>query len=268
MTALEPLSREDGFTLVELLVAISLSLIVLLATLSSLDVFSSNAAHQTRATDASDQVRTMMDRTVTDLRGASTLLRASSTDLAYAVPQTASTIRTERLCVSSSELYASTVTAATATTPPVACSGTKVATLQSGSATTFTYDSVASSTAAALVKNVGLTFSLESTGGGKTATSTLTASAARRSASALLLTDPDVKAGCQAGGGALLSLAASVPGLAGLSVTFTSSSGVVLGTITGSGTLPIASSVTSVTATVTDALGATNLLQKDIQCDA
>lgn len=66
---LQTARQEDGFTLVELLVAMSISLIVLFATLQSLDLFSSNAASQTRVTDANDQARMTMDRIVRDLAG-------------------------------------------------------------------------------------------------------------------------------------------------------------------------------------------------------
>ena len=41
---------ESGFTMVELLVAMAISTIALLATLQSLDVFTTHAAQQARAT--------------------------------------------------------------------------------------------------------------------------------------------------------------------------------------------------------------------------
>ena len=69
------LRDERGFTLPELLVAMTLTLVVLFATLQTLDVFSSNVAEQTRITDANDQVRSTMARAVADLRGASAVLR-------------------------------------------------------------------------------------------------------------------------------------------------------------------------------------------------
>ncbi len=262
--------RDDGFTLVELLVGITISLVVLLATLTSLDAFSTHAAHQTRITDANDQVRTVMDRTVTDLRGASLILKASDTDLAYAVPVSSTTTRVERLCVSSNELYgSSTPDDATPTAPTAACStGTKFATLKSTANTAFTYDGAASSAAPALVKNVGLTFSLDATGTGKTAVSTLRASAARRSAGTLPITREDLVTVCN-GSGALLTLSASAAGAASLgplTVTYATAAGVSLGTPTGT-TLQIPAGVTRVVARITDAAGVTNTIEKDVECN-
>ena len=58
------LGDERGFTLVELLVAMTMSILILFGILNTLDNFSSNAARQTRVTDANDQVRKAMDRIV------------------------------------------------------------------------------------------------------------------------------------------------------------------------------------------------------------
>ena len=258
--------NEDGFTLVELLVGISLSLIVLLATLQSFDMFTSNTAHQMRVTDANEQVRRTMERTVNDLRGASVILRATATDLVYAVPATTGT-RVERLCVMSDHLHGSrTTTAGAPTAPATACSaGTKLATLKSTTNTAFAYDGASTSTTPALVKNVGLTFSLDAGGGGKTGSSTLRASAARRSAGAMLLTDDDVGTTCN-DTGALLSLSASIPGATTpVTVTYSTESGVAIGTpVTGGVQIP--KTITRVVAKVTDAVGVTNTITKDIEC--
>ncbi len=260
-------NRDEGFTLVELLVGITVSMIVLLATLTSLDAFSSNTAQQTRVTDANAQVRTVMDSTVTDLRGASAILKAEATDLAYAVPVTSTTARVERLCVSSGELYGSrAVVTGTLSAPTAACStGTKIATLKSAATTGFTYDGASSSATPALVRNVGLTFGMEANGGGRTATSTLRASAARRSAGTLPVTNDDLEADCNAGG-ALLSLSADIPGFDSLSVTYADDGGVSLGLPTGT-TLQIPEGITRIVATVTDAAGVTNTIEKDVECN-
>jgi len=257
--------RDDGFTLVELLVGITISLIVLLATLTSLDAFSSNASQQTRVTDANNQVRTVMDNTVTDLRGAALILTAGATDLAYSVPATGGA-RVERLCLSGGELYGSSTLSATPVAPTAACtSGTKIATLKSTASTAFTYDGASSSATPALVKNVGLTFGLDASQGGRTATSTLQASAARRSAGSLPVTDDDLEADCNAGG-ALLSLSADLLGLGPLSVTYADDGGISLGTPTGN-TLQIPEGITTVVATITDAAGVTNTIERDVECD-
>lgn len=260
---------EDGFTLIELMIAMGLSLIILSAALLALEGFTRNAAQQTRATDANDQVRQAMDRTVTDLRGASILLNAGSTDLAYYVPETTG-YRLQRLCLSSNVLYRFTSTSATVPAAPVAaCStGTKVATLKSTSVTGFTYDGASSSSGAAmaLVKNVGVTISLDSSADGRTGASVLQASASRRSAGTLPLTDGDVTVTCNSGG-AMLNLNASIPGVAGLTVTYSATGGI---SASGTGVTPvqltIPTSVTTILAKVTDAAGVTNTISKDVQC--
>ena len=254
--------RDDGFTLVELLVGITISVVVLLAALTSLDAFSSNAAHQTRVTDANGQVRSVMDSTVTDLRGASVILTAQDKDLAYAVPVSSTATRVERLCVASGELYGSkTPDDATPAAPSGACSGTKLATLQSGASTGFTYDSVTP----ALVKNVGLTVSLTTTQAGKEATSTLRASAARRSAGTLPITGGDIDGACGEAG-PTLTLSAGIPGFGDLSVTYAYDGGVSVA-IPGGTPWQVPPGITSVVATVTNAAGVTNTIEEDIECE-
>ncbi len=265
--ALTKLRRgDDGFTLIELVVAMGISLVVLLATLATFDGFTRNAAHQTRVTDASDQVRRVMDRTVADLRGASSVLRASAGDLVYAVPVAAGA-RVQRLCVDTGELYSSAaVTAGTPAAPAAACSsGDKVATLKSTASTAFTYDGASSSASPATVKNVGITLSLDASKAGKTGSSTLKASAARRSANTLPITDGDLDAVCNTGG-ALLSLGVSLPEFGPLTVTYANTGGVSLGTPSGN-TLQIPEGITNVVATVTNAAGITKTISKDVECD-
>jgi type II secretory pathway pseudopilin PulG len=274
MTTKTPLrDGEDGFTLVELLVALTLSMIVLFATLTSLDLFSTSAATQTRATDANAQVRATMDRVVDDMRGASSLLRATSSDLVYTVPVDATHTRIERLCVASGYLYRSFTPMATVVAAPVAaCStGTKVGTLKSTTNTAFSYDGASSAATPAAVKNVGLTFSLDASAGNTTATSTLQASAARRAAGTLPLPEGDGGGGpidtvCNASG-ALLSLSTTVTDRYPLAtVTYANDGGISLGTPTG-GTLQIPEGITTVVATITDAAGATKTIRKGVECN-
>jgi prepilin-type N-terminal cleavage/methylation domain-containing protein len=262
----DPRSGEEGFTLVELLVAMTISLIVLLATLQSFDLFTSNAAHQTRVTDANDQVRRTMERVVNDMRGASVVVRAEAKDLVYRVPDKLG-YRTERLCVASDYLYGtSTVTAAIPAAAPTAqCNaGTKLATLKSTTSTAFTYDGATTSATPALVKNVGLTFSLDAGGGGKSGSSTLKASAARRSSTGLPITDDDLDTTCNALG-AFLSLSADVPNVGELSVTYENDGGIAIGTpVTGGWQIP--EGITNVVARVTDAAGVTKTIRKGVEC--
>src|SRR4051794_18324040 len=162
-------ARQDGFTLIEMMVALLISTIVMLSTFQALDAFSSNTARQTRANDANDQVRTLMERTVKDLRSAATISYAGPQDLIYTVQEPAGT-RTSRICVSGGRLYGwSTVAPATAPTSATPCAnGTSVATVKSSSSTGFTYDGASSSSSPQAVRNVGLTFALYTTYKGKT----------------------------------------------------------------------------------------------------
>ena len=256
---------EDGFTLVEILVALTISLIVLFATLQSLDAFTSNAAHQTRVTDANEQVRSTMDRTVVDLRGAAVILRADATDLVYSVPESTGA-RNERLCVAAGELYGSSTLTPTPAAPTAACaSGSKIATLKSTARTGFTYDGASSSSTPGLVKNVGLTFSLDAGSAGRTASSTLQASAARRAAGNLLIAPPDVKAACD-GNQPVLSLSPDIPGVSSLTVTYTSTTGVSLGSASATASVHVAAGFSDIVATVTDALGVTSTIVRSVVC--
>ncbi|MEJ7826152.1 MAG: prepilin-type N-terminal cleavage/methylation domain-containing protein [Solirubrobacteraceae bacterium] len=259
---------EEGLTLVELLVAITLSLVVLLAALQSFDVFTSNAAQQTRATDANDQVRRTMERVVNDLRGASTIVKAEATELVYRVPDSLGH-RTERLCLEADDLYgSSSVTAAApAAAPTTACStGARLATLKSTTNTAFTYDGVSMSATPKLVKNVGLTFSLDTSSASKPgSSSTLRASAARRSSSGLPITEDDLDTVCNADG-ALLSLSADVPNVGELTVTYANDGGIAIGIPIITGGWQIPEGITNVVATVTDAAGVTKTIRKGVEC--
>ncbi len=270
--------NEDGFTLVELVVAMGLSLIVLFATLQSFDAFSSEASRQSRLTDANDQVQAMMDRTVRDLRGASVIVVGAATNLVYSVPDSAG-VRTERICVESGQLYGFTqVTAAAPGAPTAACStGTKLARLKSTANTAFTYDGASAAATPATVKNVGLTFSLDATQRGRPGSSTLKASAAvRRTAAMLPISDDDIEVGCSPAGpivqvGIGLGLAEDV---GPLTVTFTGDGGLSLtgGTIdpeTGSAQVLLPAAVTGLVARITDSLGIVRaLVPKEVGCVA
>jgi prepilin-type N-terminal cleavage/methylation domain-containing protein len=68
------LRRQDGFTLVELLVAMVASLIVFSATLTLLESYLRQSAAATKRLDAQDQARLAVDRIVRDLRNVSSPL--------------------------------------------------------------------------------------------------------------------------------------------------------------------------------------------------
>lgn len=259
--------REDGFTLVELLTAITISLIVLFATLQSLDLFTSNAAQQTRVTDANDQVRMTMDRVTRDMRGAGAIRRAAATDLVYTVPvlrDGAERVRVERLCVDAagSELYGSSSIENAYAAPPSPCTGSRVATLRSTGDTAFTYDGASTSQTPALVRNVGLTFSLDASGGGRPGSSTLTASVTRRSAGTLYGDDHDLDAECRPDGGALLHVGVQDV----LGVTYSVDGGISFQVGDSDNRLVIPSGITNVLARVTDSLGVTRIIGREIDC--
>jgi len=84
------LRRQDGFTLVELLVAMVASLIVFGATLSILDSYLHQSSAATKRLDAQDQARHAVDQIVRDLRNVSSPLttpklleRATPYDLVF-----------------------------------------------------------------------------------------------------------------------------------------------------------------------------------------
>jgi len=68
------LRRQDGFTLVELLVAMMMALIVFGATLTLLDSYLRQSSAATKRLDAQDQARLAVDRIVRDLRNVSSPL--------------------------------------------------------------------------------------------------------------------------------------------------------------------------------------------------
>ena len=87
MTALR---RQEGFTLVELLVAMAASLVVFGATLTILDSYLRQSADASKRLDAQDQARLAVDRIVRDLRNVSSPLttpklleRATRYDLVF-----------------------------------------------------------------------------------------------------------------------------------------------------------------------------------------
>jgi prepilin-type N-terminal cleavage/methylation domain-containing protein len=80
-------AAEDGFTLSEVVIAMAISLILLLATLATFDVFTSNTVKNNNLTAAQDAARGELDAMVGNLRNASSstgstvVLRAGASDL-------------------------------------------------------------------------------------------------------------------------------------------------------------------------------------------
>jgi prepilin-type N-terminal cleavage/methylation domain-containing protein len=277
MTSLSHTSRlrsDAGFTLVELLAAMAISTLVLLATLTTLDTFSRNASQQTRITDANDQVRAAMDRVVADLRQAATIEVARSRDLVYTVTESATATRRERLCLDSAKyLWRSSVTTAAPAAPmaagtpcPTTGSGAfKVTQLQSANSTSnplFHYDSATASS----VRSVGLTIALDAGNGGRTDTSTLRASTFVRSKgeTASAIGNDDLTTACDDAGQPTLTLSS---GVGPLSVTYTDLDGNALGSANAGSTLTLAGAGGTVIANITSTgAGLVSQLIQEISC--
>lgn len=78
---------EDGFTLAEVLVTMAISMTLLLATLATFDVFTSNTVKNNNVTAAQDATRAQLDDMVANLRnagsstGSTVVLRADASDV-------------------------------------------------------------------------------------------------------------------------------------------------------------------------------------------
>ena len=264
---------EAGFTLVELLAAMGISILVLLATLTTLDTFSSNASRQTRVTDANDQVRSVVDRVVADLRQAATIEVADANDLVYTVTDSASHLRRERLCVDASQqLWRVSRTTGTPAASPFA-SGTpcpssssavkvtKLKSVNSASNPMFRYDAAMASA----VRSIGLTVSLDAGNGGRADTSTLRASTFVRAKSetAAAVDDDDLTTTCNSSGQPTLTLSSSV---GPLTVNYTDIDGNSLGSATAGASVLLSGTHSTVIANITSSSGLISQIVKVITC--
>jgi len=271
------LRDESGFTLVELLVAMMMSIVILFGVLNTLDHFSSNAARQTKITDANDQVRKAMDRIVSDLRQAATIDVADPDDLVYTVQETATTVRQERVCLdadkslwrSSPSVGSVTAIAAGSPCPMPSAGGNRITPLVAANDSTsnplFRYDSATLTD----ISSVGLTFALNAASAGRTDVSTLRASAFVRSESekALDVDDDEITTACNnATKVPTLKLAASF-GTA--TVTYTDTEGNTLGSGSAGSTVTLSSATptaTTVIAKITSSTGLVSQLVKTLEC--
>ena len=272
-TAPEPRwpDSDAGFTLVELIVAMMLSVLVLLAILTTLDGFSSNVSRQARKTDANEQVRKAMDRIVTDLRQAASIVRADSNDLIYTVADSSSVTRYERVCLDASSRLWRTTTTTPITLPTSTCgtagSGTgKIAALVSSNSSAnpiFRYNS----TVLSEVRSVGLTFALNAGTRGRTDVSTLRASTfvRRQSEASLALPPNPISTSCSSTGQPTLTLAASA---GSATVSYVDVTGSPVGTTASAGTgvvLPVTTNSTTIVANITSG-GLVSQILKTIEC--
>jgi prepilin-type N-terminal cleavage/methylation domain-containing protein len=276
-------AADAGFTLVEVLVAMTVSLVVILASLMTLDAFTASSSEQTRSTTANDQIRNAVDQLVNDLRSSSTLLRAGSDDLVWSTALTATSTRTRRICRSTSGngvVYRSEST--TSTDPGVPCTATgsagwtvarigTVASSNSASTGLFSYDGATSSATPATVKAVGLAIPLNTTSRGRASTSVLRTSAAVRkvagASTALTGLGPGaVQVHCPASGPTIQLSVAALAALGPVTATLASDTGVALGTLNGAQIVTLPRTVNAAVLTVTDALGVTKTISKPIGC--
>ncbi len=279
-TASAMLRDESGFTLAEMLVAMTIGLIVMFAILTTLDNFSHNAARQTRVTDANDQVRKAMDRIVSDLRQAASVDVADADDLVYTVRESATATRQERFCLdddkhlwrtSATSVGAVTAIANGAPCPMPSVGGVKVTPLASANDTAtnplFRYDSATP----ANVRSVGVTFALNAGNGGRSDISTLRAGTFVRAESetALDAGEDDIATSCNSTTQVpTLTLAASV-GTA--TVKYTDAEGNTLGSGSAGSTVTLSSATptaTTVIANITSSTGLVSQLIKTLECPA
>jgi type II secretory pathway pseudopilin PulG len=272
MTTRARLRQESGFTTVELLTALAMLLVVLVAVLVTLDGFTANAGRQTRITDANDHVRKTMDRVVADLRQAATVEVAEPNDLVYTVVESGTQTRRERICLSSGgrlwrQSFLTTNAAATAmssgnTCPTGAGTSSQIANLQSGNSATdplFSYARTGTT-----VRSVGLTFSLQSGEARRPVSSTLRASTFVR---AQAETAPPINAGdisttCDDTGQPTLTLSSSV---GALNVSYTDMDGNALGSTSAGSALELSSDGTII-ANITGSSGIVSQLVKVLEC--
>lgn len=280
MTATAPfrtLRDESGFTLVELLVAMTMSIVILFGVLNTLDHFSRNAARHTRVTDANDQVRKAMDRIVSDLRQAATIDVADPDDLVYTVQETSTTVRQERVCLDANKSLWRTsgpsvgsvsAIAAGSPCPMPSVGGTKITPLVSANDATgnplFRYDSATP----ADVRSVGLTVALNA-GTGRTDVSTLRASAFVRSRSeaAAPITGANISTSCNNTTRTPTLTLSSAVGTA--TVKYTDTEGNALGTGSAGSSVTLSSAAptaTTVIATITTSSGLVSRLTKILEC--
>lgn len=268
------LRAEAGFTFVELCLVMTLSTVVLIGILGIFDNFTSNAARQTRMTDANEQVRRTMDRIVSDMRQAQTIEVADPNDLVYTVADAASEFRRERVCLdASSRLWRSSVTTATAPAVPIAAgtacptsgSGafqiTRLRSANSASNPLFTYDAAT----AADVRSVGMTFALDAGNHGRTDVSTLRASSfvRARSETALPVGGDDIETTCSDSGIPTLTLSA---GVGPLNVSYTDIDGNALGAGAAGSAVVLPNGTNTVVANITAASGALSQVVKTLAC--
>lgn len=277
------LRAEDGFTVIELLVGSSISVVLLLATLMTFDAFSSASARNDKLVQTEDAMRDVVDTMSTEIRnaqissaaGSTPLLRADAVDLVVRNYDASGAARLIRYCVDTTNRSLYREFAADGTALPVGCPATSGSWSSVAAISKKVANTVASTDALfkpnttsplSSIRSVGISLWVDTgTGSGRT-TKLATAAALRSSAGRPLgLSASDVGFTCQPDGTALLSLAAGTD--EALTAVATTSGGVSIGGFSLQNTATVGASVQgALTIVVTNPLGLQQILFKTVSC--
>ena len=283
------LAAEDGFTLTELLVAMTASTVLLLATLSTLDVFNSGVAQNNRLTEAADAARVQLATMVSGLREAgaptpvtgaqpTTVLQAGANDIVFlstswpgqsGVGTTANHV--ERYCLDTvnGKVWFNGLKAGTAgsATPGAACPSTATGwtstliasnVLNSAADPLFTYASTNP------VRGVTINLRLQSGTSLKSRTLELRSGGTLRGALPPQVSASDITVGACTGGRALLTLNLGAIGATANGAKITAPNSIPVGP--GQILVPATSAASSIALTITNLLGLQTLLTKTVSC--
>jgi prepilin-type N-terminal cleavage/methylation domain-containing protein len=283
------LAAEAGFTLTELLVAMTVSVVVLLAALGALDAFNSGVAENTRLTDASDEARRDIASIVGVLREAgapspiagaqpATVLQAGVNDLVFlstswpgesGVGSAANHVERYCLDTASRTLWFDGLKAGTAgsAAPGTACPSTaggwtsRIAArnvLNTAANSVFEYGGTNP------VRSVSVNLVLDSGTALKSRPLALRSGGTLRGALAPQLGAGDITVGACEAGKALLTLNTGAGGASASGVKLSAPNATPVGP--GQILVPASSAPASVPLTITNLLGLQTLLTKSVSC--
>lgn len=283
------LAAEDGFTLTELLVAMTVSVIVLLATLGGLDAFSNGVAVNNRLTQATDQARQQVATMVSVLRDAgaptpvtgsapATVVQAGVNDIVFLSTSWpgesgigSSSNHIERYCLDTAtqKVWFNGLKAGTSgsATPGAACPSTA-----SGWTSSLVASNVLNSAADPLfvygstnpVRSVSVNLRLEGGTALKSRPFTLRSGGTLRGALAPQVTASDITVGACQAGKALLSLNLGALGATANGAKISAPNSIPIGV--GQILVAATSTPANIAITITNLLGLQTLLTKSVSC--
>jgi prepilin-type N-terminal cleavage/methylation domain-containing protein len=285
------LAAEDGFSLIELLVAMTVSVIILLATLGALDAFNNGVASTNRLTDATDAARSQVATMVSVLRDAgaptpvtgvqpTTVVQAGVNDIVFlstswpgesGVGVGAGTNHIERYCLdtATSTVWFNGLKAGTAgsVTPGAACPSTA-----SGWTSSLVASNVLNTVADPLfvygsmtpVRAVSVNLRLQGGTALKSRTVELRSGGTLRGALPPAISASDIVVGACQGGRALLTLSLADAGATANGAVMTAPNSVPVGV--GQILVPATGTPAGVVLTITNLLGLQTLLTKTVSC--